>query len=975
MDSEPNSIDEALAQLERAIAGQEAALGLLPAEQQAAAGAILVALRERQTQLLAQAQGSGAAAQGVGNVAIGERGTQARDVGGDVVTGKKTVVYAAEGAKVVIGDETPEEMSAVQRESALGRYLAHVIAHNRYLQLQGIRSGGRLVHIELEQIYVTLRATQQRTAQAEEAWLAQEAGLAPGERRRTAPVPPGNDARPAGPHPSGRQETGDASVVTETATVSLNEALRSHRRLVVLGDPGSGKTTLLRYLALVYARDLAGRSGLVKEKLGLAESGALPILLPLRQIGAFLQSQSEESTEGHALLLRFLHQYLQNERIDVPLDFFDSYLEGGRAVILLDGLDEVAGSDLRRRVARLVESFSRAYAGCRYLVTSRIVGYSGPVRLGEEYVTTTVRDFTLGDVAQFLTYWHRLVAAGQLGPGATAEAYAADQTRQLMAAIQGNERVRELAINPLMLTVIALVHRDRVKLPDRRAELYAEAVDVLLGKWDEARGVTERPVLEGKPFDTGDRRLMLQALALHLHQARLKEIEADALRRLLFGLFRDMAGDDRGAERAVTRFLEVIEERTGLLAARGEGVYAFSHLTFQEYLAALAVAARDDYLAYTLARSGDSWWREVILLEAGYLSTQSKERTTRLIQALAGRKEEPEPYYNLVLAAECLQDIGSNRVKGNLASEIRQRLQTELETSPKEGFLGARQLFMRDMTPRGVTERRIAAATALARIGGHKSQFWTQSYGEPEWVRIPAAEFVMGSNLAHEHEKPQHRVYLEDFEIAPAPIANIQYFYFTQATGHKPPNHWEDWHPPKYLESHPVTEVTWYDAMAYCRWLSEVTGKTVTLPSEAEWEKAARGHNDSRVYPWGDTYDPMRCNGDELGIGATTPVGIFPDGTSPYGVLDMIGNVWEWTRSLYGKRNDKKRTLAFAYKYPYEVGDGREDLSKGDQWLRVMRGGSWFSRRTWLHCASRFQHAPDYGGDAIGFRVVAFVCS
>ena len=100
-----------------------------------------------------------------------------------------------------------------------------------------------------------------------------------------------------------------------------------------------------------------------------------------------------------------------------------------------------------------------------------------------------MRDFTLADVEQFLLNWHQLVAIGQMGPGASADAYAAAQTRQLLDAIQANERIRELAINPLMLTVIAMVHRDRVKLPDRRAELYAEAVDVLLGKWDEARGV------------------------------------------------------------------------------------------------------------------------------------------------------------------------------------------------------------------------------------------------------------------------------------------------------------------------------------------------------------------------------------------------------------------------------------------------------------------------------------------------------
>ena len=176
-------------------------------------------------------------------------------------------------------------------------------------------------------------------------------------------------------------------------------------------------------------------------------------------------------------------------------------LQQGGAVILLDGLDEVADPELRRRVARLVEDFTRAYPQCRYIVTSRIVGYTGAARLGENYATTTVRDFTLADVEGFLTHWHRLVAVGQMGPGESAEAFAADQTQQLLSAIKANERIRELAINPLMLTVIAMVHRDRVKLPDRRAELYAEAIDVLLGKWEEAQG----PAAEMWPFWKIDR--------------------------------------------------------------------------------------------------------------------------------------------------------------------------------------------------------------------------------------------------------------------------------------------------------------------------------------------------------------------------------------------------------------------------------------------------------------------------------------
>jgi formylglycine-generating enzyme required for sulfatase activity/energy-coupling factor transporter ATP-binding protein EcfA2 len=861
------------------------------------------------------AQGDHAVAAGQEGVAVGE------NVGGHLIV--------AQGNVTVVEGELPVDTTALNdSDVALAHYLRHVISRNRYLRLQGIRSGGKLVHIELEEIYVTLRATRQRTVEAEKTWLDKEASMAPGE----TPLRRGAQGR---------------RTHTETVTVSVEEALKDDRRLVILGDPGSGKTTLLRYLALLYARDLAEGKTLVHEHLGLNESGYLPILLPLRRVGAYLKARRpvEDGTEGHALLLRHGYEMLKGERVALPPDFFDPYLESGRAVVLLDGLDEVADPDLRRRVSRLVESFTAAYPDCRYVVASRIVGYKGPARLGEAYTTTTIRDFLMRDVERFLRNWHRAVAVGQMGPGRPADAYAEQQTQALLTAIQENERIRELAINPLMLTVIALVHRDRVKLPDRRAELYDEAVNVLLGKWDEARGVQEIAILEDHPFDAGDRRLMLQAVALWMQEQEQKEIEAGDLRRLLGERFYNILEDWRAVERAVNRFLRVIQERTGLLGEHGLGVYRFSHLTFQEYLAALAVAGRDDYVTYTLERTGDPWWREVILLETGHLSTQSRERTTRLVQAIANRKQEPEPYHNLVLAAECLRDVGEGRVEGNLLDTIRQQLQQGLESKP---FLSR---VFRGTT---LTQQRIAAAQALAQIGG--TEYWTSPHGEPEWVEIPAGEFWMGGE-EYGDEHPVHRVYLDTFHITRVPITNAQYRLFIEATDHEPPEHWEEGRPPKGKASHPVVNVSWHDALAYCAWLSEVTGKSITLPSEAEWEKAARGSKDKRTYPWGDTFDATFCNSRELELGDTTPVGIFSDGASPYGVLDMAGNVDEWTRNLYED-------------YPYDPDDGREDLDAGDEVRRVLRGGAFYYPSRYVRCAFRGSYHPLPRLTSYGFRVV-----
>ncbi len=132
-----------------------------------------------------------------------------------------------------------------------------------------------------------------------------------------------------------------------------------------MGDLGSSKTTFFLYLALLYARDLAQPTITVQAKLGLAEVRHLPIPILLPRIGVFLQKNGDESIEGHGLFLDFLHKYLQQERLTLPFDFFDLYLRHDRAVILLDGMDEVAGNDLRCRVARLVEAFTQAYPTCR----------------------------------------------------------------------------------------------------------------------------------------------------------------------------------------------------------------------------------------------------------------------------------------------------------------------------------------------------------------------------------------------------------------------------------------------------------------------------------------------------------------------------------------------------------------------------------------------------------------------------------
>ncbi|MCP4577196.1 MAG: formylglycine-generating enzyme family protein, partial [Deltaproteobacteria bacterium] len=145
-------------------------------------------------------------------------------------------------------------------------------------------------------------------------------------------------------------------------------------------------------------------------------------------------------------------------------------------------------------------------------------------------------------------------------------------------------------------------------------------------------------------------------------------------------------------------------------------------------------------------------------------------------------------------------------------------------------------------------------------------------------------------------------------------------------------------------ESHPVVNVSWEDAQVYCEWLSRLTHQEIRLPTEIEWEKAARGAKDKRIYPWGDRFDAMRCNTYELGLRDTTPVGIFQNGASPYGCLDMLGNVWEWCLDWFDEEEQK---------------------------FRVLRGGAWINFRDFARCSSRYWDLPYRWANCIGFRVLA----
>jgi len=244
----------------------------------------------------------------------------------------------------------------------------------------------------------------------------------------------------------------------------------------------------------------------------------------------------------------------------------------------------------------------------------------------------------------------------------------------------------------------------------------------------------------------------------------------------------------------------------------------------------------------------------------------------------------------------------------------------------------------------------------------------------PSMVEVPMGEFLMGtsnenikllqlkeSDWAYEWsdnelfaaEQPQHILSLPAFEIAKYPVTNEDYHFFTSDVAYRLPRDWTGFTFREDTENHPVVGVSKIDAEAYIEWLNRKTSMNFRLPTEAEWERAARG-TDGRIFPWGNTFDPWRCNTAESVKKGTTPVGFYsPGGDSPSGAVDMVGNVWEWTQSLF---------------LPYPFIPERTDGAKA-RGRFVVRGGAWYYTRKLARCAAREGILADYVSSSIGFRL------
>ncbi len=772
--------------------------------------------------------------------------------------------------------------------------------------------------------------------------------------------------------------------------ISALEMLNDHQHLVLLGDPGSGKSTFVNFATWCLAGDALGHKEanikllthpLPEENGSDADEpqrwehkSLLPVRVILRDFAAKVLPKLDREA-GASDLIGFIDDELRGAGLEQFTPHLQSELIEKGGLVLLDGLDEVPEADCRRvQIKRMVEDFIKGYHHCRVLVTSRTYAYQKQDWRIPGMTEAVLAPFSEGQIRRFIDRWYAHIAALKRMD----KDDATGRAELLKKAVFGSKRLVGLAERPLLLTLMSSLHSWRGgSLPEKREELYADTIDLLLDAWEGYKVIRDK---EGIPIksepslsewlktDRDNVRKLLNKLAYeaHLTQENLRGT-ADILEsELVSGLLSLTDNPDVRPRRLVN----YLSQRAGILIPRGIGVYTFPHRTFQEYLAACYLTDNDyPDLIVELARKEPERWREAALLAAAKAAGGTASSIWLFVDGSCYQNPEckdvsKEDTWGALISGQALSESGIYKA---VSPSNQKKLNCVKQWLVK--------ILSGDELP---AHARTLAGNILSNLGDQR--FNPEKWYLPDdenlgFVRIPAGKFFMGirqeeiSELkktygegiwGYEAETPQHEIELPEFWIGKYPVTVSQFGVFIDEAGYDAGNQWRN-----TPGNHPVCYVSWYDATAYCKWLTkklEDRGWKITLPTEAQWEKAARGV-DGRIFPYGDGADKEKMNYADTGIGTTSPVGCFFQGKSPYDILDMAGNVWEWTNSLWGKK------FFYSYfNYPYDPNDGREDMSSGAN--RVIRGGFWNRDAGDCRSAIRIWFVPVFRHYNLGFRLL-----
>ncbi len=774
------------------------------------------------------------------------------------------------------------------------------------------------------------------------------------------------------------QESGDSDILTPDRV--MREAFRVRRMLLVIGGPGAGKTTLLKYYALcALERDRSERLGF---------SGMLNVFyLPLRE----LRRQENGRYESLPASLAFWSEKHHN-----PLDaaVFIEWLQAGTSLVLLDGLDEISNREERIKVCQWIDSAWSGFSKACFVVTSRATGYRKDegIELEADYEWADVQDFTKEQQESFLKNWFRAAFLKEsCDEGLIPQewqrqqrAKGAERTGKMLAYLNApkNKGLRQLAAVPMILQIMAILWKNRDFLPESRVKLYNAVLDYLLELRDKRREIT---VLI--PADRA--RMVLGPLSLWMQEElKTDEVSRHAMQVKMQERL-DVLREKNYTPPTVEEFCNHLVNRAGLLVEYGSNAYMFRHKSFREYLAGVELVKKvnrtSGHLDSLILGFGDDWWEEPIKF---FLAQEDEETFDLFMEKLF---DSPlSAVFTLkqqLLLLTIIEEAPQKKVDAlckklldpSNSSECQRVILDCLKAIGKPAALDALQQFM----AQGLAKNEDVAGRAnevISALGGQIKNFRPSSRNHleqnAEYILIPAGSYISS--------RTKKKEYVPDLYVAKYPVTNKLYRSFIaaigEASGFKEKlneiaqnNRW-DTEFANYLkkgqndlatlfrstydedrkfggDDQPVVGVSWYAAQAYALWLSQLEGKpdSYRLPNEVEWEWAAGGRQgeamqEVREYPWAENKgqpNPKLLN-YERNVGATTPVGSYPEGATPEGLYDMAGNVWEWTDSLWD-----------------ESGSGR-----------VLRGGSWDDGAGRCRSANRGSDTPVYRRNGVGFRLV-----
>lgn len=728
--------------------------------------------------------------------------------------------------------------------------------------------------------------------------------------------------------------------------IPLTEMMSATRYLVIMGDPGSGKTTFLHFVARTQVHD--------RDK-------PLPIYLRLRDVYEF--AMSHRLPLDAKILIDFCLDLSDRENLHLTRNGLKQRSQSGECLWLLDALDELPSPAAREQmVEEVVQRASRRWDRCKFVLTSRPRPLRGKA-IPKGFELVGIDYWRREEIRSFLQAWTSL-----LYPKATEE-MRRRHWGSLLATILERPELQSLARNALMVTAMAVVHYNERRLPEGRADLL-EAVIYWLVR---AKSQPSDPMRAKFIEDT------YRELALAMFEA--EEGRRDRVGRLWAAerIAKYFDGDIQTA----LEFLGREEIETGVLVRRGEGDLAFWQLSFQEYLAAKQIAGKTD-------DEEIGWWSKV-----------------------RRNLDKPEWREVLILVPACLNRLGGERVDLFFERLGRSCAQEDLATKARRVGLGGS--ILRDLRLTGYVPRDIASWTralndVLPVLFGPEGEDVALedrydaavAYGlgsddrlrdfEETWVPLPGGVFLMGAQAkdssapsfdpdAAVWEGPVREILIAPFEIRKYPIIVQEFKEFISDGGYQDSGHifwteegWQwrceneflaplDWEEQLLAPNCPVTGISWFEANAYCSWLTskELREAVYRLPSEAEWEYAARrGLPPGQRFPWGNSVTPgdkIEANFAWSGLRKKTPVGMFTKCITADGVVDMFGNVEEWCADSWSPD------------HTHRPKNGKAWRDESVRW-RVVRGGSTIRFARLCRPTYRSRIYKDKRYHPVGFRPV-----